>query len=84
MWYCHIFNPILLLYMCGASILPTLRDIYVNPMLSVPVYNRIEIPDGRMVRVGVSVHEMYCHDLEVMSLNPGQVKVGVCGIFVVL
>ena len=24
-------------------------------------------------------HEMYCHDLEVMSLNPGQVELGVCG-----
>ena len=22
-------------------------------------------------------HEVYCHDLEVMSLNPGQVEVGV-------
>ena len=24
-------------------------------------------------------HEMYCHDLEVMSLNPGQVELGVLG-----
>ena len=23
-------------------------------------------------------HEMYCHDLEVMSLDPGQVELGVC------
>ena len=22
-------------------------------------------------------HEMYCHDLEVMSLNPGRVELGV-------
>ena len=26
---------------------------------------------------GVQWHEVYCHDLEVMSLNPGQVKLGV-------
>ena len=24
-------------------------------------------------------HEMYCHDLEVMSSNPGLVELGVCG-----
>ena len=24
-------------------------------------------------------HEMYCHDLEVMSSNPGQVELGVLG-----
>ena len=23
-------------------------------------------------------HEMYCHDLKVMSLNPGRIKLGVC------
>ena len=23
-------------------------------------------------------HEMYCHDLEVMSSNPSQVELGVC------
>ena len=23
-------------------------------------------------------HEMYCHDLEVMSLNPSQNELGVC------
>ena len=23
-------------------------------------------------------HEMYCHDLEVMSSNPGRVELGVC------
>ena len=27
-------------------------------------------------------HEMYCHDLEVMSLNPGRVELGVVGISV--
>ena len=27
---------------------------------------------------------MYCHDLEVMSLNPGRVELGVCSTSVVL
>ena len=27
-------------------------------------------------------HEMYCHDLEVMSSNPGRVELGVLGISV--
>ena len=36
-----------------------------------------EVTDGQVVRVGVSVTWMYCHNLEVMNLNPGQVEVGV-------
>ena len=27
-------------------------------------------------------HEMYCHDLEVMSSKPGRVELGVCSTFV--
>ena len=36
-----------------------------------------EVTDGQVVRAGVSVTWMFYHDLEVMSLNPGQVELGV-------
>ena len=40
------------------------------------------ITDGQVVRTGISGHEMYCHDLEVMSSKPCQVELGVHGISV--
>ena len=40
-------------------------------------YMNVEDTDGQVVRAGVSVTEMYCHDLEVMSSNPSRVELGV-------
>ena len=37
-----------------------------------------EVTDGLVVTAGVC-HDLYCHDLEVMSSNPGQVELGVRG-----
>ena len=37
-----------------------------------------EVTGGRVVRAGISVTWMYCHDLEVVSLNPSWVELGGC------
>ena len=37
---------------------------------------------AKWLRAGVSVHEMYCHDLEVMSSNPARVELGVRSTYV--
>ena len=37
-------------------------------------YSTVQVTDDRVVRVGVTGHEMQCYDLEVMNLNPGQVE----------
>ena len=33
------------------------------------LYLSYEVTDSRVIRAGISVTDMYCHDLEVMSLN---------------
>ena len=35
-------------------------------------------PMAKWLQLASQSHEMYCHDLEVMSLNRGQVELGVC------
>ena len=40
-----------------------------------------KVTDGQVVRAGISVtwNVAYCHDLKVMSSNPGRVVLGVLG-----
>ena len=46
----------------------------------VPVtWNVLEVTDGWVVGQASQWQEMYCHDLEVMSLNPSRVELGVLG-----
>ena len=44
----------------------------------------MEVTDGQVVRTGVSVTQMHCHDMEVMSSNPCWVELGVLGTSVLI
>ena len=61
-WHCHV----------SCLVVDT-----VSPCLGQP-YRTEESPDDQVVRTTASEeHEMYCHDLEVMGLNPSRVELGV-------